>query len=199
MCIFHEALSDNQAFGISPIVVALSSLENGSKLFAEIAAVVAKEPGFQVGSGAVQLVAVAKDPYRYLRALTGCEPDKGNGQWAVTLLLKELASESPSQQYFSAAEPSAAAKDVMRASSIEEALRRVAIAGNTARPAFLAWFRENPSPAGAPKAIEILERVADQIERPLPALPVLENALGAQAAAKLDRDPTSNRPCCQQP
>jgi len=199
MCIFHEALSDNQAFGISPTIVALSSLEKGSSLFAEIAAVVAQEPAFQVGSGAVQLAAVAKDPYRYLRALLSFEPDKGNGPRAVTLLLKELASESHSPQYFSAAEPSAAAKDVMRASSIEEALRQVAIAGNTVRPAFLAWFRENPSPAGAPKAIEILERVAAQIERPLPALPVLDDTLGAPAAAKLDRDLTSKRPCCQQP
>jgi hypothetical protein len=199
MCIFHEALSDDQAFGISPIVVALGALQNGSNLFAEIAAVVAKEPAFQVGSGAEQLVAVAKDPYRYLRVLTGCEPDKGNGQLAVILLLKELACESPSRQYFSPAEPSAAAKDVMRASSIEEALRQVAIAGNTVRPAFLAWFRENPSPDGAPRAIKILERVAGQIDRPLPALPVLASSFGAQAAANLDRDRTSSRPCCQQP
>ena len=199
MCIFHEVLSYDQAFEISPIVVALSSLQSGSTLFAEIAAVVAQEPAFQVGSGAVQLVAVAKDPYRYLRALISCEPDKGNGPLAVALLVRELASESPSRQCFSAAEPSATARDVMRASSIEEALERVAIAGNTARPEFLDWFRENPSTDGAPRAIKILERVADQIERPLPVLPVLENALGTPVAAKQDRDPMSSRPCCQQP
>jgi hypothetical protein len=207
MCIFHEVLSYDQAFEISPIVVALSSLQSGSTLFAEIAAVVAQEPTFQVGRGAKQLVAVAKDPDRYLRVLTGFEPDQGNGQLAVTSLSKELALESLSQQYvpaaepsaFPAAEPSAAARHVMGATSIEEALERVAIAGNAARPEFLDWFRENPSLDGAPRAIKILERVAGQIDRPLPALPGLESPFGAQAAANLDRDRTSSRPCCQQP
>ncbi len=199
MCIFHEALSEPTAFGIAPVIVALSSFQKGSTLFAQIAATIKESPDLAVGHGAQQLRIVAQDPYRYLRVLTSHEPDHGNGSAAASELASELLKVSAEQRYFDQASSSEAAKAVLASSTIKEALRHVAIAGHPERPAFLQWFRDNPSATDdkVPAAIKLLESVASELLRPLPVLPVLAN-IGEQRSEAARRD--GDRPaCCQQP
>jgi hypothetical protein len=196
MCIFHEILSTDSAFGMAPVVVALSSLQKGSSLFAEISSLIAQEPAYPVGAGAAALVAVAKDPYRHLRTLLTFEPDHGHGNCALNALAKDLAQESPRQMCFDQVMPSAAARAVVGASSIEEALRQVAIAGHTHRPAFLDWFRENPSGSGAPRAIRLLEELASEIVAPLPRVPSIDQERMRELPRFEEQRSVGERPLC---
>jgi hypothetical protein len=199
MCIFHEALSEPAAFGLAPVIVALSSLENGSTLFAQIAATIKENPGLAVGNGAQHLRIVAHNPYRYLGVLTRHAPDHGNGSAAATALASELLQASAEQCYFVTASSSDSARAVLASSTIEEALRHVAIAGHAERPAFLQWFRDNPSASDdkVPAAIRILEGVANEVLRPLPVLPMLVDV--SEQRREPDRRGDDRPACCQQP
>jgi hypothetical protein len=199
MCIFHETLSTDEAFELSSVIVALSAFQKGSTLFAEIAALRAKEAELNVGAGAATLVAVSKDPYRYLRALTSFEPDHGHGGCAVKALTRELEKGDSRQFFFDAVSPSSTTHRVLQAPSIEAALREVAMAGHSHRPAFLEWFRDNPSCGDAPRAIKVLEEVATGLLVALPPLPAIPHDLGHKVAADPAIKAGNERPHCCQP
>lgn len=190
MCIFHEILSNERAFSLAPVVVALSGLQKGSTLFAELAALTANG-SVSPGDGATVLVEVSKDPYRFLRALLSYEADRGHGNCALNALVKELAQEPKQRAFYDAAAPSASAKAVLDSSTVEEALKQVARAGHAHRPAFLEWFKDNPSSREASQALRVLEEVARDvlIAPPIPQL----------VTEALVRSPESRgSDCCQE-
>ncbi len=165
MCIFHEALSvdTEQGFYIAPVVVALSGLQKGSTLFNELSQVERILSSNEIGAGANLLLQVAKDPYRYLGKILSFEAERGNGDQAVNAILEELARSDDRQRFFDAVAPSERTLKIAKAESVDVALAEVAIAGHSSRPAFLEWFRENPSGLEAPKAIQVLDRVSQDV------------------------------------
>lgn len=199
MCIFHETLSAEHAFELAPVIVALSAFQKGSTLFAEIGALQSQRGALDVGTGAVNLVAVSKDPYRYLRALTRFEPDHGHGGCAVKALTRELEKGDSRQFFFDAVSPSSTTHRVLQAPSIEAALREVAMAGHSHRPAFLEWFRDNPSCGDATRAIKVLEEVASGLLVALPPLPAIPHDLGYKVVADPAIKAGNERPKCCQP
>ena len=162
MCIFHEALSDPSGYPLSPAVVALSALQNGSKLFSEIATLLRSGATVEVSESAQILAQIAQDPYRYLRAMLSHEAERGHGSCALSTLRNEL-SQPPTPHFYDAVPCSPQTSALLAAGSTEELLGLVAVSGHSHRPAFLDWFRDNPAGSEAPQAIQILEGVAREM------------------------------------